>query len=433
MTPDLPVISLFSGALGLDLGLEAAGFRTRVAVECDPRAAATIRANRPDIVVIEERIERVPTERLLWEAGLRVGDPVIVSGGPACQAFSTAGQRGSVSEPRGQLFHQFLRVVREADPRFFVMENVKGILSAAIRHRPLKYRGPGYPPLDAEEQLGSAFIMITDEVARSGYRTVFDLLNAADFGVPQARERVVFVGSRDGEPVSLPSPTHAKLGGIGRAPWVPIRDGLRGLADPDPQFRALSEVRRRFLSMIPAGGNWRDLPEDLQEEALGGAFRSWGGRGGFYRRLSWDRPAPALTTSPDNKATMLCHPEELRPLSIREYARLQQFPDGWSFAGSLAQQYMQVGNAVPVGLASAVGRAIRETMDAAQPGTRDPGVFCADPELMKRLARRPTTMLNPPRMWDAAGRASDWFSSGRAGFLALAEAPEERQMELASV
>ncbi|MEA2703047.1 MAG: (cytosine-5)-methyltransferase 1, partial [Actinomycetota bacterium] len=137
------VVSLFSGALGLDLGLEAAGFEVRVAVEANRNAAETIRKNRPDIPVIERRIEQVTTEEILAEAGLEPGEPTVVSAGPSCQAFSTAGQRGSVADPRGELFRQFLRVVREARPRFFVMENVRGVLSAAVRHRPLSERGPG--------------------------------------------------------------------------------------------------------------------------------------------------------------------------------------------------------------------------------------------------------------------------------------------------
>jgi DNA (cytosine-5)-methyltransferase 1 len=143
------VISLFSGGLGLDLGLEAAGFEVRVAVECNRFAAATVRNNRPDIALIPKKLEDVTTGEILGAAGLSPGEPVVVTGGPCCQSFSTAGQRGSVSDPRGMMFRQFLRVVREARPRFFVMENVRGILSAAVRHRPLKERGPGHPPWQA--------------------------------------------------------------------------------------------------------------------------------------------------------------------------------------------------------------------------------------------------------------------------------------------
>ena len=142
---ELSVISLFSGSLGLDLGLEQAGFRIRVAVECNRHAVNTIKRNRPDIPVIAAPIEEVSTEEILSTAGLDQGEPVVVTGGPSCQAFSTVGQRGSFEDPRGTMFHHFMRVVRESQPRFFVMENVRGVLSAALKHRPLRERGPGFP------------------------------------------------------------------------------------------------------------------------------------------------------------------------------------------------------------------------------------------------------------------------------------------------
>ena len=186
--PNLPVISLFSGAMGLDLGLERAGFRVAVALECNPFAVATIRANRPDLPLIARRIEEVTTAEILEAAGLKPGDPVVVAGGPSCQVFSTAGARGSVADPRGTLFEHFVRVVSESRPRFFVMENVRGLLSAAAPHRPLNKRGPGYPPLASEEELGSAFQVVAERLRELGYYTVFDVLNAADYGTPQTRQ-----------------------------------------------------------------------------------------------------------------------------------------------------------------------------------------------------------------------------------------------------
>jgi len=400
---DLPVISLFSGALGLDLGLEKVGFRIAVAVECNRFASETIRCNRPDVPVIQRPIEDVSTEEILEGAGLRPGEAAVVTGGPSCQAFSTVGQRASMGDPRGVMFRQFLRVVREARPRFFVMENVRGVLSAATRHRPLSERGPGHPPLASEEELGSAFALIVKELKGLGYYTVFDLVNAADYGTPQVRERVLFIGSRDGEDVRLPVPSHAKVAGDGRKPWVTLRRALTGLRDREPLFSTLSPTKERFMRLVPEGGNWRDLPRRLQREALGGAFRSWGGRGGFFRRLSWDRPAPALTTRPDSKATMLCHPKELRPLSVREYARLQQFPVRWRFAGGIPQQYVQVGNAVPVGLGKAIGEALRVVIRRRRRVGRRGEVACANHGLLYRLSKRPRTILNPPRMRKVKG------------------------------
>ena len=408
----LPIISLFSGALGLDLGLEQAGFQTRVAVECNKFAADTIRKNRPDIPVIEKKIEDVTTEEILETAGLKPGEPVIVSGGPSCQSFSTVGQRGSLADPRGMLFQQFLRVIRETRPRFFVMENVKGIFSAAIKHRPLKERGPGFPPLALEEELGSGFVEILKELHTIAYYTIFDLLNTANYGVPQLRERVVFIGSRHGEPVTIPEPTHAPDPVNGLSRWLTLKEGLEGLEDKNPLYRNFNASKRQFLQMISEGGNWRNLPPELQEEAIGGAYKSWGGRGGFLRRLSWSQPSPTLTTNPDGKATMLCHPTECRPLSVKEYARLQQFPDWWEFSGSLSQQYIQIGNAVPIGLGKTIGQAIQTLIQSQQQETiRRTGVYTNE-DLLKRLVNRPRTMLNPPNMWKIEDRAGarEWMN-----------------------
>ncbi len=420
----LPAISLFSGALGLDLGLEQAGFTIKVAVECNRFAAATIRLNRPDIPVIEKKIEEISTDEILEKAGLKIGEPVLVTAGPSCQAFSTAGQRGSISDPKGGMFREFLRVVRETRAQFFIMENVRGVLSAAIKHRPLAKRGPGFPPLEPEEELGSALGQICKELKELGYYTIFDLLNAADFGVPQTRERVLFIGSRDGVLLRMPTPTHAKEPTRAKTGWVTLRRALAGLDDPEPAYKNLSPSKKKYLRKVPEGGNWRSLPRKLQAEALGGAYTSWGGRGGFFRRLAWDRPAPALTTRPDSKATMTCHPTELRPLSIRECIRLQQFDDDWQFAGGLPQQYLQLGNAVPVGLGHAVALAIKKAL-RRQANRRLRGkVICANQELLDRLAERPRTILNPIRMRKvkSPNAAKQWMNGQSSGRLKVLEA-----------
>lgn len=410
MVAKIPVISLFSGAMGLDLGLEAAGFEVILAVECDRQAVETIRANRPGLHVIERKIEDVTTEEILETAGLKVGGAFIVSGGPSCQSFSTAGSRRSLGDPRGGLFRHFVRIVEEAQPKFFLMENVKGMLSAAIMHRPLNQRGPGFPPLEADEELGSAFRVIVAELRRLNYYTVFDVLNAADYGTPQSRERILFIGSRDGKRVEMPSPTHAAEPKDDLKKWANLRSAISNLDASKAEGARLVPSQAKYLKLIPEGGNWRDLPDNLKEEALGGAFHSWGGRSGFYRRLSWDRPSPALPTTPDAKATMLCHPTDLRPLNIREYARIQQFPDGWKFAGSLTSQYRQIGNAVPVGLGTALGGAIKDAW-MRHNGKKPLGVVeTHNSDLLRRMASRPVTMLNPPSMRKGAStlNTTEW-------------------------
>ncbi len=391
----MKVISLFSGAMGLDLGLEAAGHEVVVAVETDATAVATIRLNRPDLPVIAKPIEQVKTSEILAAAGLKPGDDFIVAGGPCCQAFSTVGKRASLEDPRGNLFLQFVRVVRQARPTFFLMENVRGLLSAAERHRPLKLRGPGHPPLAPEELLGSAFAKVVDELRKLGYYTIFDVLNAADYGTPQKRERFIALGSRDGHPLAMPVPTHGNDASSGVSRWTTLRQALGGLpANASHQFEQLNATQQRFLPLIPAGGDWRNLPPELQREAMGGALDSWGGRTGFLRRLSWDRPAPSLVTTPTARATLLGHPSEHRPLSTLEYARIQEFPADWKFVGSVAAVYRQIGNAVPVGL----GRALGEALSKARRARRRVdirGVFCFNEQLMERLGRRPATVLNP--------------------------------------
>src|SRR5262249_21387246 len=152
-----------------------------------------------------------------------------------------------------------------------------------------------------------------------------------------------------------PKRTHSEKGEGGKKRWVTLREAIEGIGGL-PEFMPFKEHRLKLLRFLKAGENWRRLPRRLQRTALGAAADTWGGRSGFCRRLVWDKPAPTLTTDPTGRATTLCHPTELRPLSVQEYARLQQFPDGWRFAGLTSQKYIQIGNAVPTGLGLAIGR-----------------------------------------------------------------------------
>jgi DNA (cytosine-5)-methyltransferase 1 len=188
------IISLFSGALGLDLGLEDAGLKIAVAVEKNPTAVKTIKLNRK-LPVIDDTIEDVSAADILKKAGLKKKEAFVLTGGPCCQTFSTAGKRKSLGDAsRGLLFRDFKRIVAETQPRFFVMENVKGMLSAAVRHRPLNEREADFPPLTKDELYGSALKVICNELAELRYYIIFALVNCADYGVPQKRHRVVFAG-----------------------------------------------------------------------------------------------------------------------------------------------------------------------------------------------------------------------------------------------
>ena len=392
------VISLFSGAMGLDLGLEAAGLEFAVALECNPFPVATITRNRPSLPLIDRRIEDVSSHEILSAAQLKPGQAFAVVGGPSCQVFSTAGQRRSLADPRSAMFTHFVRVIRDTRPAFFVMENVRGLLSAAVRHRPLDQRGSGFPQLAEDELLGSAFRQIAQALRDLGYYCVFDVLNSADYGVPQTRQRLVIIGSRDGKKIHMPKQTHSMDGVNGLPKWRTLGEVLEGLNEDMPDYYRFCPAHERFLALIPEGGNWRQLPEELKSEALGRAYQSWGGRSGFFRRLSRKRPSPALTTRPDSKATLLCHPTELRPLTVGEYARIQQFPGDWVFEGAVRKKYEQVGNAVPVGLGKVIGHALIET---ARSHSREDrlGLFeTFNLDLLANLTRRPKTIVNPPRM-----------------------------------
>lgn len=346
------VISLFSGAMGLDLGLEVAGLHVVIGQDFDDACVKTMRANNRH--VIEGDIRQIAPEEILSKANLHVGEPFMICGGPPCQPFSTAGKRMGINDPRGSLFMDFIRMIDYIRPRFFVMENVKGIISAPLKHVPADQ----YDENDPEQKLGTVLEVILNEFDKLGYKTVYGILDAVNYGVPQFRERFVLIGSRDGEDIFLPVPTHFQTHQNPAYRWKTVGDAIADLEDAPGECGTLGEERKRYLHMVPEGGNWRDLPEELIPAAMGGAYKSGGGKVGFYRRLSYKQPAPTITTAPAQKATMLCHPKKDRPLSVKEYGRLQQFPDDWIVAGTTAAKYRQIGNAVPVGLAKAIGEAV---------------------------------------------------------------------------
>lgn len=355
-------ISLFSGAMGLDLGLENAGFRTMGCLEIDKWACATIRANRPNLPLIEGDIRDWTGSSLLQHFGANSEDVHLVVGGPPCPSFSTAGKRQSFNDPRGQVMYDFLRIVEEIRPAFFVMENVRGILSASLQHCSLEERKTRRS-FDMEEKHGSVLRALDKRFNKMGYTVSAELVNSANYGTPQVRERVVFLGSRDGFQVTMPVGSYSKSEGLFQKPWRTLRDALEGLDEEKPEYIPFSKSRLRFLELLNEGQNWRHLPSDLVEEAMGGAYESDGGKVGFYRRLSFCKPCPTVPTSPIQKSTCICHPTQLRPLSIREYSRVQQFPDDWIFAGPISSKYKQIGNAVPVGLGFTIGKTLLRYLD----------------------------------------------------------------------
>jgi DNA (cytosine-5)-methyltransferase 1 len=325
-------ISLFTGAMGLDLGLESSGITPILCVEKDEASTLTIALNRPKSQVARD-VCRLTEKELDPHRGC-----FLVAGGPPCQAFSMAGSRRAFDDPRGVLLLEFGRIVNIVRPRFFVFENVKGLLSAKLEDNRsiLEYVLKGYEEM--------------------GYKVVHGVLDAVDFGVPQFRERLVVMGSRDGEEIFLPKPTHFIRHQDQAYRWKTLGQTIMDLQDDPGPCGKFSPSQKMWLSKIPPGGNWRSLTEQDARDSMGAMFDTNGGRTGFMRRLSFSEPCPTLLTSPIKQATMLCHPVMDRPLSVKEYAKIQQFPDCWLFYGTIDAQYRQIGNAVPVGLAKAIGQ-----------------------------------------------------------------------------
>ena len=351
------VISLFSGAMGLDIGLQEAGLNVVIGQDFDQVCVDTMKANGHH--VLGGDIRDIEPQTILDMTNLKIGEPFLICGGPPCQPFSTAGKRLGINDPRGSLFMDFIRMIGYIQPRFFVMENVKGIMSAPLKHVPTAE----FDKNDPEQRLGTVLEVILSEFNKLGYKTVYGILDSVNYGVPQFRERFVLIGSRDHEDIFLPVPTHFQMHQNPECRWRTVKDAIYDLEDDDTECSKFSEERKNYLKMVPEGGNWRSLPENIIPEAMGGAYRSGGGKVGFYRRLSYSQPSPTITTSPAQKATMLCHPKKDRPLSVKEYARIQQFPEDWVFVGTTAAKYKQIGNAVPVGLAKAIGLAIIATAE----------------------------------------------------------------------
>ena len=331
-------ISFCSGALGLDLGLQLAGFRVVLAAETDPDAVETIRANRPGLPVLGD-IRRLTAAEVREAAGIGDSDIDLVAAGVPCQAFSTAGRRRGLDDPRGELLLSFANLATELAPKYVLIENVRGLLSDA------------------------AFERVLAMLRESGYAVSFHLYDSAYFGAPQRRERVIVIGSRNGSRVPFLTPTHSDRPGDGLPPWKTLRDAIGDMQSVEHHYVEFPVKRLEYFRKVKPGQNWRDLSEEDQQAALSEAVReAKGGKGGFYRRLTWDKPSPTLVTMPNRPATDLCHPDEERPLSVEEYKRIQEFPDEWEVCGDLPSQYGQIGNAVPVLFGQAIGLAIREHM-----------------------------------------------------------------------
>ena len=364
---DLTVVSLFSGAGGLDLGLEGAGWRILSQVEMDADCVGTLRneaaRRRSRTTIIRSKIEAVCPAELRKQLKLDRAELTLLAGGPPCQPFTTSGLRQAINDRRASsLFPAYFRFLDEFRPRLLLIENVNGMLSAALCHRPLTKRGPGNPPLRPDEQKGSFLRWFLDEVVKRGYSVSWGVLEAADYGVPQMRQRAILIGALGDTPCYLPPP---RFGYPGLPAYRTLESALSDVTDSGP-VQPLSVRKREVYALIPPGGNWRDLPDDLRKKTMGAAYIAEGGKSGWWRRLSWDLPAPTILGMPDHSSTALIHPDEVRCLSVNECASIQTFPADLRFAGSPRSQYQQIGNAVPVLLGAAIAEHLRDFLDGVR-------------------------------------------------------------------
>ncbi|EKZ6393227.1 DNA (cytosine-5-)-methyltransferase [Klebsiella aerogenes] len=325
------VLELFAGAGGMALGLEKAGLKSVLLNEIDAHACKTLRINRPEWNVVEGDVSQVDFTPYR--------DTVdVLAGGFPCQAFSYAGKKLGFEDTRGTLFFEFARAVKEINPKVLLAENVRGLLNH-----------------DDGRTLETIKNIITD----LGY-TLFEprVLKAIFYKVPQKRERLIIVAVRNDLANDIDYEWPSSYNKI-----LTLKDALKKgeLYDTDvPESDGQKYPKRKaeILSMVPPGGYWRDLPEDIQKEYMLKSFYLGGGKTGMARRLSWDEPSLTLTCAPAQKQTERCHPEETRPLTVREYARIQTFPDDWVFEGPMSAKYKQIGNAVPVNLSFAIGKSV---------------------------------------------------------------------------
>ena len=321
------VLELFAGAGGMALGFEMAGLETEALIEIDKDACATLKKNRPDWNVIHQDVAEVDFSKFKAD---------IVAGGFPCQAFSYAGKGLGFEDTRGTLFFEFARAIKEIKPKIFVGENVEGLKN---------------------HDEGRTLQTMTKVLTELGYHVQMKVLNATDFTVAQKRKRVFLIGTLPGYHFTYPNPHKKK---------IVLRDALKDV--PTSKGTKFSQKRYDVMKLVPPGGCWVDLPVEIQKEFMGASFYSGGGRRGMARRISWDEACLTLTTSPSQEQTERCHPEETRPFTIREYARIQSFPDDWEFSGSISSCYKQIGNAVAVNVAGALGEQIIKTLENLNAG-----------------------------------------------------------------
>lgn len=335
---EIKAIELFAGAGGLALGLENNGVKSIMYNEIDKWACATLRHNRPEWNVIQEDISKIDFTEYRGKIDL-------LTGGFPCQAFSYSGKKLGFNDTRGTLLFEYARAIKESQPKMFLAENVKGLKT---------------------HDGGRTIQTILDTIDEIGYDLIIvpTVLNSMNYDVPQKRERIFLIGIRkdlnnDNIKFNFPEKTD-------NIPTVrdAFKKGWLYNSDvPVSEGSLFSENKKMIMDLVPEGGNWNQLPLAVQKSYMKASFFSGGGKTGIARRLSMSEPSLTILCSPSQKQTERCHPQETRPLQVRESARIQTFPDEWEFIGPVGAKYKQVGNAVPVNLATAVIRELVKTLN----------------------------------------------------------------------
>lgn len=362
------VIDLFAGVGGLSYGFaHDSDFQIIAANEILKPMATAYSLNHPTVKVYNKDIKDFSLEDLTNDFGIKKGDIDIVIGGPPCQAYSTVGKR-LIDDPRGKLFQEYFRVLSEIKPKLFVFENVKGLLSI---------------------QNGNLFSQIISLFQSLGYNVKWKVLNAADYGTPQIRERVIIIGSLVDDRFEYPLPTHrdienTDLYNAHLKPYITLGEAIGDLPsiksgekcskyNSVPQTEYQKEMRKdateeladhetpknneklvKLMEALPDGGTPQDIPEELRPSS---------GFANTYCKLWWDKPSTTITRNLSCPSSSRCiHPRAARPLSTREGARLQGFPDTYIFYGTRSEKNLQIGNAVPTQLSTALKDAIKQYM-----------------------------------------------------------------------
>lgn len=364
MDDHLTAIDLFCGAGGLTEGFRQAGFHVLAGNDFNEAAGITFEYTHKEAKFLPGPVQDISTQAFLKVAGLKKGELDCLVGGPPCQAFSVYNHKRGMHDKRSQLFNEYLRLVEGLYPRWIVMENVTGITSVGG---------------------GVAVEAIKTRLKRLGYHVEYRILKAEDFGVPQERRRIIFIGNREGKQIVWPTKTH----GLGIQPFTTIRDAigdlpplengqdkgilpyaqpaknnyqsmLRENSDAIHNHAAprLGSINLQRMAHIPPGGSWRDIPLELLPAGMKKARRCDHTK--RYGRLSWDGLSGTILTKCDPHWGSYFHPEQNRVLTVREAARIQSFPDWFVFEGTRTEQYVQVGNAVPPLLGRCIGKAVAD-------------------------------------------------------------------------